>query len=248
MNGETLFISDLHLDPGRPHITQLFLRFLRQRASAADAVYILGDLFEAWIGDDDDSLHSRQVVNGLRTLTDSGVATFVMHGNRDFMLGAEFERRSGTRLLPDRQVVDLYSRPTLLMHGDLLCTDDTDYMKLRAMVRDPLWQASMLDKPLAERMRIAEGMRQQSAQSTAGKPESIMDVNAEAVASAMRSAHVHCLIHGHTHRPAIHEFVLDGEPAQRLVLGDWYEQGSVLRCNATGIALECLQPSANDPI
>ncbi len=248
MNGETLFISDLHLDPGRPHITQLFLRFLRRRASAADAVYILGDLFEAWIGDDDDSIHSRQVVDGLRTLTDSGVATFVMHGNRDFMLGADFERRSGTRLLADREVVNLYSRPTLLMHGDLLCTDDTEYMKLRATVRDPRWQAGMLDKPLAERMRIAEGMRRQSAQSTAGKPESIMDVNAEAVASAMRNAHVRCLIHGHTHRPAIHDFLLDGEPAQRLVLGDWYEQGSVLCCNADGIALECLQPSMNEPL
>jgi len=225
----TLLISDLHLDPQRPRILDLFADLLAGEARRADALYILGDLFDSWIGDDDDAALAAQVAQTTRALRDSGVPIWFMHGNRDFLLGADYAARAGMSLLADPSVVELGGERVLLMHGDTLCTDDTEYLKFRALVRDPRWQAQFLAKPLAERRAFAAQARGESRRHTsAAKPE-IMDVNQEAVAAAMRTHGVHKLIHGHTHRPATHHFDLDGRTAERVVLGDWYEQDSVLR-------------------
>ena len=225
----TRLISDLHLDPQRPRILDLFADLLAGEARRADALYILGDLFDSWIGDDDDAALAAQVAQTTRALRDSGVPIWFMHGNRDFLLGADYAARAGMSLLADPSVVELGGERVLLMHGDTLCTDDTEYLKFRALVRDPRWQAQFLAKPLAERRAFAAQARGESRRHTsAAKPE-IMDVNQEAVAAAMRTHGVHKLIHGHTHRPATHHFDLDGRTAERVVLGDWYEQDSVLR-------------------
>jgi len=237
----TLFISDLHLDPERPAVTELFLELLNTRARNTDAIYILGDLFEAWIGDDDHSPMNQAVCKGLSDCASTGIPVFVMHGNRDFLLGEEFAKASSCTLLDDPALIDLYGTPTLLMHGDMLCTDDTEYMSFRRMVRDPQWQTELLSKSLQERRIIASGMRKQSRQQTGGKPESIMDVNDEAVREVMSTYNVQRLIHGHTHRPAVHELLLADMPAQRIVLGDWYEQGSLLECSPRGCRLEALE-------
>jgi len=237
----TLFISDLHLSAERPDITELFFDFLAREARAAEALYILGDFFEYWIGDDAvEQPEYRSVVAALRALTDAGIPVHVMHGNRDFLLGERFARASGCRLIPDPTRIDLYGTPTLLMHGDTLCTDDVDYLAFRRMVRDPAWQRAFLARPAAERNAMARGAREQSRVSTAGKPPEIMDVTREAVLEALRAQRVRHLIHGHTHRPAEHVFDLDGAPARRIVLGDWYRQGSVLRCDARAWRLDTL--------
>jgi len=235
---DTLFISDLHLDPERPAVTELFLELLDTRARAADAIYILGDLFEAWVGDDDTGPMNLAVCEGLKKCAVAGTPVFIMHGNRDFLLGARFATASGCTLLGDPTLIDLYGTPTLLMHGDLLCTDDTEYMAFRTMVRDSEWQRQLLSRPLQERQQMAREMRDRSREQTGGKPESIMDVNKEAVIKTMTAHKVRRLIHGHTHRPAIHDLHISGEPAQRIVLGDWYEQGSLLECTASGCRLE----------
>ena len=224
----TLFISDLHLDDARPQITDLFIRFLANEARGADALYILGDLFESWIGDDDDASLANRVAEGLRALRDSGVPIHFMHGNRDFLLGLDYAKRAGMTLLTDPTLVDLHGEHTLLMHGDTLCTDDTEYQKFRTLVRNPVWQSQFLAKPLPERRAFAAQARGESRKHTAMKAAEIMDVNQTAVESALRIHGVRRLIHGHTHRPATHRFELDGEAAERIVLGDWYEQSSVL--------------------
>jgi UDP-2,3-diacylglucosamine hydrolase len=237
---ETLFISDLHLDPERPAITELFLTFLDKRAARAEALYILGDLFEAWVGDDDDAPMNLAVCRALRACAKSGTAVYVMHGNRDFLLGSVFAEQSGVTLLDDPARIDLYGTPTLLMHGDLLCTDDTGYLSFRKMVRDPAWQSAMLARPLEERRLMAQEMRASSREQTGGKPEAIMDVNSDAVIDVMRAQQVIRLIHGHTHRPGVHELDVAGEVSQRIVLGDWYEQGSMLVCSVSGCELQAL--------
>jgi len=224
----TLFISDLHLDDTRPQITDLFARFLAREARGADALYILGDLFESWIGDDEDATLATRVADALRGLRDGDVPIYFMHGNRDFLLGANYAERTGMTLLADPTIIDLHGERTLLMHGDTLCTDDLDYQKFRTLVRNPAWQTQFLAKPLAERRVFAAQARGESRKQTAMKPAEIMDVNQNAVASAMRTHDVRRLIHGHTHRPATHRFDLDGQAAERIVLGDWYEQSSVL--------------------
>lgn len=224
----TLFISDLHLDPARPRIVELFTEFLGTQARGARALYILGDLFESWIGDDDDSALAQTVANGLSGLSKSGVPVFFMHGNRDFLLGESYAQRAGMTLLTDPTVVEFAGGRTLLMHGDTLCTDDIAYQKFRAQVRDPDWQKQFLARSLAERRAFAEQARAESRQHTALARPEIMDVNSDAVAAAMREHGVRTMIHGHTHRPAIHRFELDGRAAERVVLGDWYEQSSVL--------------------
>lgn len=240
----TLFISDLHLDPRRPAITTLFQRFLTERASAAGALYILGDLFEAWIGDDDDSALAADIASALSALSRRGVPVYFVHGNRDFLLGERYAAACGMTLLAETTVIDLYGTPTLLMHGDTLCTDDVAYQAFRTQVRSPLWQAAMLSKPLAERRALAAQLRSESAQATQQKGEYIMDANADTVRHVLRAHGVQRLIHGHTHRPAVHHFDLDGAPAERIVLGDWYEQGSVLCCDTDGLCLETLSPAA----
>jgi UDP-2,3-diacylglucosamine hydrolase len=237
----TLFISDLHLCGARPAITGLFLDFLRRRARGANALYILGDLFEYWIGDEaveQEEFHA--IVRGLRELTAGGTPVFVMHGNRDFLMADGFETATGCRLLADPALVDLHGTPTLLMHGDSLCIDDVEYMAFRAQVRNAAWQREFLARPVAERDRIVRDFREISKNSTASKKPEIMDVNQKAVEAIMREHGVQRLIHGHTHRPMEHVFDLDGRPARRMVLGDWYEQGSVLSVDAQGWVLESL--------
>ncbi|TVR62509.1 MAG: UDP-2,3-diacylglucosamine diphosphatase [Candidatus Competibacteraceae bacterium] len=236
----TLFISDLHLEPTRPAITALFLDFLQGRARRAEALYILGDLFEAWIGDDDDTELGGVVADALRALSDSGVPLFFIHGNRDFLLGPRFAAASGMQLLPETTVIELAGEPILLMHGDTLCTDDTEYQKFRARVRAPAWRAQTLALPLAQRRVLASQLRETSRQATQGKAAEITDVNPAAVDAALRAHGVRHLIHGHTHRPGLHEWTLDGRPARRTVLGDWFAQGSVLRHDADGWRLENL--------
>jgi UDP-2,3-diacylglucosamine hydrolase len=225
----TLFISDLHLDEARPQIVELFMAFLAKDARKADALYILGDLFESWIGDDDDSALGKRVASATLALRDSGVPVYFMHGNRDFLLGPDYAARAGMILLPDPAIIELGGERILLMHGDTLCTDDVDYQKFRALVRDRQWQAQFVAKSLAERRAFAAQARGESSKQTAMKPAEIMDVNPAAVEAAMRKHGVRRLIHGHTHRPATHRLSLDGNVAERVVLGDWYEQSSVLR-------------------
>ena len=237
----TLFISDLHLSNERPAINTLFLDFLRSRATHAQALYILGDLFEYWIGDDVASLPDYQpLISGLRSLTQSGVPVYVMHGNRDFLIGQGFEKITGCQLLADPIVISLYGENTLLMHGDTLCTDDVAYLKFRSMVRNPDWVKMFIAKTIPERVAIVRDYREISKTATAAKKPEIMDVNQGAVQAVLREHGVRHLIHGHTHRPAQHRFDLDGTPVRRTVLGDWYDQGSVLVCDANGCTLENL--------
>jgi UDP-2,3-diacylglucosamine hydrolase len=236
----TLFISDLHLDASRPQATVLLLSLLAGEARQAQALYLLGDVFEAWVGDDDPGEPGASVCAALRGLAESGVPVFLMRGNRDFLFGPAMAARCGARLLPDPCVVDLHGRPTLLMHGDLLCTDDTAYQQFRAQVRDPDWQANFLAQPLAERQAFAAKARAASARHQAGVSEAITDVNPEAVVEVMARYGVDRLIHGHTHRPAIHALTMHGQSATRVVLGDWYTQGSLLRVDRDGLALSSL--------
>ena len=225
----TLFISDLHLDETRPHIVDLFTKFLAGEAREAAALYILGDLFESWIGDDGDSALALRVAAETRALRDSGVPVYFMHGNRDFLLGARYAARAGMTLLPDPTIIELEGERVLLMHGDTLCTDDIDYQKFRTLVRDPGWQRQFLAKSLSERRAFAAQARGESRKHTSKARPAIMDVNPAAVETMMRAHGVRRLIHGHTHRPATHQLNLDGNAAERIVLGDWYEQSSVLR-------------------
>jgi len=237
----TLFISDLHLDEARPRVVELFEHFLAHEARRADALYILGDLFEAYIGDDDDSPLPARVASALKTLSESGVPVSFIAGNRDFLLGEDYARRAGMSLLADGVVVDLCGTPTLLLHGDTLCTDDAAYLAFRKQVRDPAWQRQFLSQPLAARHAFARQARNASREHTSQAAMTIMDVNPHAVEAALHAAHVTRMIHGHTHRPAIHDFALDGAPAQRIVLGDWYEQGSVLRVDPDAVELTALK-------
>lgn len=241
----TLFISDLHLDAQRPQITDLFCRFLHEEARAADALYILGDLFEAWVGDDDPSDAGARTADALREVADAGVPVFFIRGNRDFLLGEAYARRAGMRVLPDPGVVMLYGRPVLLMHGDTLCTGDVAYQAFRAQTRDAAWQAGFLAQPLAARLVFAQQARaasqaHQSGLQGQGTMETITDVAPDAVSALLARFGVDTLIHGHTHRPAVHALQVGGRACTRVVLGDWYEQGSVLRVDAGGMALAAL--------
>lgn len=235
-----LFISDLHLDPARPEAIRDFVAFTEREARDAEALYILGDLFEAWIGDDDDEPGLEPILDAIAKLARSGVDCRFMHGNRDFLVGERFSEITGTRLLGDFERIELHGEPVLLTHGDLLCTDDVRYLELRRQLRDPAWQRDFLGKTLAERRRIAAGLRQMSQTEMAAKSEDIMDVNAAAVVETMRRFDVRLLLHGHTHRPAIHRFEIDGEPATRIVLNDWYGPGGYARWDAGGPKLETL--------
>lgn len=216
-----LLISDLHLEEERPDITGAFLRFLDEHASQASSLYILGDFFEAWIGDDEQRPLQVEVANRLKQLADSGVSIYLQHGNRDFLIGERYASEAGLSLLPDPTVVELGGVPTLLMHGDTLCTADKEYMKFRGMVRNPQWQAMMLNRPLADRQTMARQLREISKAKNKGKKEEIMDVTPEEVVRVMEEHQVTRLIHGHTHRPAVHDLIANGAPAKRYVLGDW---------------------------
>lgn len=217
----TLFISDLHLEESRPDITDAFLGFLENRARGVEQLYILGDFFEAWIGDDERTPLQEQVAQALKALSDSGTAIFLMHGNRDFLIGEDFCARAGATLLDDPTVVDLYGTPTLLMHGDSLCTADVEYQKFRKNMRNPQWQQMILQRPLQDRQQMARQLREISMAKNQGKEEFIMDVTPEEVVKVMEEHGVQRLIHGHTHRPAEHQLEANGKPARRIVLGDW---------------------------
>ena len=236
----TLFISDLHLDASRPEITALFLQFLRGQARDAEALYILGDLFEAWLGDDDPDPHHAGVMQAIRGLVDSGIPVHFMHGNRDFLIGAGFASHTGVHLLPDPTLVQLHGTPTLLMHGDTLCTDDVEYQQFRKYARDPERQQAFLASPLEQRRAFVAQARAASGLSTAQKPDEIMDVNQQTVEAVMRQHGVDCLIHGHTHRPGIHRFRSEGRQKTRYVLGDWYHQGSMLHTENHALQLVSL--------
>lgn len=231
----TLFISDLHLDDSRPDILGAFLRFIEQQASQADKLYILGDLFEAWIGDDDESPLSNSVAAALQTLTSQGVPTWIMHGNRDFLIGEAFCERSGCQLLPDPSIITLNGEITLLMHGDSLCTADTDYMEFRATMRDPDTQAQLLAMPIEQRRQLANDLRAKSGEAMSTKAEDILDVSPEAVVQVMQEHQLKRMIHGHTHRPARHSLANGGE---RIVLGDWDTQLWYLQATEQSLHLE----------
>jgi len=221
-----LFISDLHLTPERPVAVELFLGFLRGRAREAGAIYILGDLFDAWIGDDDDQPPYPEIRAALRDLTASGTSCGLMRGNRDFLIGRAFARHTGCSLLRDPTLVDLAGTPSLLMHGDLLCTDDVPYQRFRRRVRNPIAKRLFLWKSLAKRRAIAADYRRKSGAATAQKTGNIMDVSQQTVEVFMRRFGAGRLIHGHTHRPGHHSFELDGKSAVRIVLGEWHETGA----------------------
>jgi len=236
----TLLISDLHLDAELPDISTQLLKFLKAEAVDADALYILGDLFESWVGDDDPNPHYAKVKIALRSLVSKRVPVYFMHGNRDFAIGDLFAQETGVKLLPDPYVADLYGENVLLSHGDVYCTDDVQYQTIRKKTRDPAWLDMMLKKPLRERLAFAAQARAASAAHGGAINEKIADVNQGAIERALREANVDTILHGHTHRPGIHRFTLDGEPAVRIVLGDWFEQGSVVRWDKNGPSLDVL--------
>ncbi|MFQ5645106.1 MAG: UDP-2,3-diacylglucosamine diphosphatase [Thiogranum sp.] len=236
----TLFISDLHLHPSRPAIIACLLEFLEQQQGRADALYILGDLFESWIGDDHPEPVYHTVKLALGKCAAAGTPVYLMHGNRDFMLGETFATETGCTLLPDPTRIDLYGTATLLMHGDSLCTDDTGYQQVRNQVRDPAWQQQARKLPVDKRLAIAARARALSAQSKQGKDEYIMDVNQEEVRRVVEENRVELLVHGHTHRPGSHTLKSANRTVTRIVLGDWYDAGSVLIVDSQGRRLEKL--------
>jgi len=233
----TLFIADLHLQTEEPAITAGFLRFLQGEARHADALYILGDLFEAWIGDDDPNPLHREIAIAIKALVDSGVPCFFVHGNRDFLLGKRYARDCGMTLLAEETVLDLYGRNILIMHGDTLCTDDTGYLAFRAKVHTPWIQTLFLALPLFIRSRIAAKMRAGSKAANSSKSMTIMDVNPQAVASVMAKHQVQWLFHGHTHRPYMHDLTVNDKPAHRVVLGAWHTEGSMIKVTPDGVEL-----------
>ncbi len=239
----TLFISDLHLEAGQPEIGEQFLRFLGRDAREAEALYLLGDLFDAWLGDDDPNPYYGTMKSALRKLSDTGVPVYFMHGNRDFLVGEVFAAETGITILDDPTIVDLYGTGVLLCHGDSLCTDDVEYQKIRAMTRSPDWQTMMLAKSLQERIAFALQAREASKARGELISDEIMDVNQDAVRAAFRDHEVDTMLHGHTHRPAVHEVDLGDRQATRIVLGDWYTQGSVVRWDADGPSLESMPRS-----
>ena len=237
LSGErpALFISDLHLDPQRPQTVALFMDFVASTAPQAGSLFILGDFFEAWVGDDDlGSPFNSRILAALKALSDTGVAVYFIHGNRDFLAGAAFAHAGGLELLPDPVTLDLFGAPTLLSHGDLFCSDDGPYQAFRVQVRHPDWQRAFLAKPLAERHAVARALRERSEQSKADKKPDIMDVNPDTVAQYAQTAQVRRIIHGHTHRPALHAHALADRQIERWVLPDWYDTGGYLRCDPSG--------------
>jgi UDP-2,3-diacylglucosamine hydrolase len=231
-----LIASDLHLDGALPEAIAEFESFLSGPARAAEALYILGDLFESWVGDDDDDPDRARVCAALRALTRAGVACHVCHGNRDFLLATGFEERTGCRILADPTIVERYGERVLFTHGDALCVDDTAYQRLRSVVRTAGWQRRFMRLSLATRRLLADAARAGSRNHTGLMAPAIMDANQAAIVNVLRGCQVRTLVHGHTHRPAVHEFTVDGMPARRLVLGPWYEHGSYLRWDADGFA------------
>lgn len=239
---KTLFISDLHLDTDTPALLQSLLAVLHSRAAGADALYILGDLFEAWVGDDDQSDIADAVAGALMGLSKAGTRVFLMHGNRDFLIGEDYAARCGATLLPEPSVIDCYGQRVALVHGDSLCTRDSGYMAFRKQMRDPAWQQAFLDRPLLERHMVAQQIRQKSQDANSQKASDIMDVTHQEVVNLMATLQVNVLIHGHTHRPGIHTIrlheTIDGsDEAVRIVLGSWDQKAWVLEFSPDGYEL-----------
>ena len=232
----TLLISDLHLCAKQPHGTQAFLRFMQHTAPGAEALYVLGDLFDSWAGDDelDDPFH-QQITSALSTLAASGTQLFIMHGNRDFLMAEKLAAACHATLLPDPVLVNLYGTPTLLTHGDILCTNDAAYQDYRNQVHEPAWQQQFLSQPLAQRKTFIEQLRMRSEDEKQHKSSGLMDVNDTAVSNLLRRYNYPRLIHGHTHRPNHHLHTVDGHGCERWVLGDWHKTGNALRCDAAGL-------------
>ena len=236
----TLFISDLHLDAADPGPGGQFLDFLNRKAKTADALYILGDLFETWVGDDDDDAYRGTICDALAALTRDGVPCYVMHGNRDFLYQHDFELRTGARVVADPLTLELAGQPVLITHGDALCVADHSYQRLRSIVRDAGWQRRFMALPLPLRRQLALRARAGSQKHTRQASYQIMDVDQQVVTDVMRACSVRTLIHGHTHRPGVHEFDLDGAPAQRIVLGAWHDGGNCLAWSPAGFQLQTL--------
>lgn len=235
--GKTFFISDTHLDDKRPETTSLFLNILETRVKGADALYLLGDIFEYWIGDDAVGETASEVARISNILSDQGTRIYFLHGNRDFLLGEAYARHAGWELIPDPVEINLYGKRVLLMHGDSLCTDDTAYQAFRQQVRNPVWQKTFLSHSIAERINMAQQARAESMQHTANTDSSIMDVNNEAVLKALSAHQSATLIHGHTHRPATHSLAAAGKSYKRIVLGDWYKDGWLIEADKNGLEL-----------
>tara|TARA_B110000858_G_scaffold196728_1_gene256236 strand:- start:14441 stop:15169 length:729 start_codon:yes stop_codon:yes gene_type:complete len=238
LSNRILFISDLHLESGRPDISAALFAFLQRNAANCDALYILGDLFETWIGDDDSNELSTAVAGALNSFHEAGAGIFILHGNRDFLLGASYAASCGATLISDSTAIDTAIGPALVLHGDDLCTDDVEYLQFRNMVRQESWQADFLGKTLLERRAFAEQARKQSQQATSAKANSIMDVNAAAVKQRLIESGQTLMIHGHTHRPKIHDLALNDMTARRVVLGDWDSHGWYVQIDASGLQLE----------
>jgi UDP-2,3-diacylglucosamine hydrolase len=235
MMPHTLFISDLHLSEDEAHITQLFLSFCRNTAPKAEALYILGDLFEYWAGDDDrDTAFHQNIIHAISLISREGTPVFILHGNRDFLLDQAFAEACHATILPDPAMINLYGTPTLLTHGDALCTDDIAYQAFRKQVRDSDWRNNFLALPLSQRKAQIEHMRKMSEAQKQTKAVDIMDVNLAAVGELFRSQQYPVLIHGHTHRQKHHLHRVDGKSCERWVLGDWHKTGNALRCDAKG--------------
>ena len=233
----TYFIADLHLCENRPDITACFLRFLKDDAIEAEKLYILGDLFEAWVGDDDDSPYLKTIADALTKLSQIGTKIYFIHGNRDFLLGKSYAKKAKMQLLPEIETIELYGQTVVIMHGDTLCTRDINYQVFRTKSRSWWWQTAVKSLPLFIRKKMAENYRKQSAAATAVKSQEIMDVTESEVVTCLEQYQSQLLIHGHTHRPAVHEIMANGENAQRIVLGDWYEQGAWLKVTPESIEL-----------
>ena len=240
----SIFVSDLHLCESRPALAGVFFDLLRGAAAEADALYILGDLFEYWAGDDDDTAFNQEVIAALKAFTGRGVPLYLMHGNRDFLIGERFASATGAKLLQDPTLLNLHGIPTLLMHGDTLCTDDVKYLAFRKKVRDPAYQAQFLAQPLAARKQVIAGLRAENAEEKQQKSDAIMDVAITTVEAVLRQHGCPRLIHGHTHRPALHWHTVNGKTCERWVLADWYTSGSYLVCDGNGCRNVALQAAA----
>ena len=237
---ETLFVSDIHLDEKRSEVADLFNEFLNQRACEADALYILGDMFEYWIGDDAPYPQYADTLNALKKLNSNNVPVFFQHGNRDFLIKNSFSQQTGVSILPDEHIAEIYGKKILLMHGDTLCTDDIEYQKFRKKTHNKVLQWLVLHLPISTRKSIANHLRNTSAQAISTKSEEIMDANQDTIEKTMQKHGIDLLIHGHTHRPGVHEFDIHSLPHKRIVLGDWYTQGSILSVTKDDFNLETL--------
>mgnify|MGYP001208570986 CR=1 FL=1 len=233
----TVFLSDIHVSDDHPEISEHLKEFLLEEASKTNIIYILGDLFEYWLGDDDPNPSFNEIKNLLKRLSDKNISIFFIHGNRDFLIGESFAEVTGCQILHDPHVIDLFGKKVLISHGDIFCTDDKEYQLFRNQTRDPAWKESILSKSLCFREEFAKQARLESSKHTSSKKNEIMDVNKDEILKMYEKYNVDIIIHGHTHRPAIHDIFYNGRSYQRIVLGDWYEQGSILKCNQTGFDL-----------